>query len=148
MKLGQKHMQKRLLSNQILSKEKCTSHTIACLTLFMCVFCHTPVENLLKGPDICSHKDRHNVPSSYYQSNNGLMVTHAPGHMMYVHYARKCMSYHETTGRLVKQLTTYEYYALLTSVGFEHSVCHEYLPTSLPYTFKLYIYIYIYIFAV
>ena len=34
----------------ILGKGKYTSHTIAHLTVFTHVFCHTPVENLLKGP--------------------------------------------------------------------------------------------------
>ena len=36
----------------------------------------------------------------YYQSANGLMVTHALGHMMYgcEHYVPKCMSYHEAIG--------------------------------------------------
>ena len=30
----------------ILEKGKCTSHTIACLTVFARAFCHTRVENL------------------------------------------------------------------------------------------------------
>ena len=30
---------------------KYASHTIRCLTVFMCVFCHTHVENLLKGSE-------------------------------------------------------------------------------------------------
>ena len=30
---------------------KYTSHTIICLTVFTCAFCHMCVENLLKGPD-------------------------------------------------------------------------------------------------
>ena len=36
-------------SYKILEEEKYTSHTIACLAIFMCPFCHTHVENLLKG---------------------------------------------------------------------------------------------------
>ena len=36
---------------KILGKEKYTSHTITCLTVFTHAFCHTQVENLLKGPD-------------------------------------------------------------------------------------------------
>ena len=41
-------------SYKILEKEKYTSHTIACLTVFMCVFCYTCVKNLLEGPELCS----------------------------------------------------------------------------------------------
>ena len=37
---------------QILEKEKYISHTITRLTLFTRAFCHTRVENLLKGPAI------------------------------------------------------------------------------------------------
>ena len=35
---------------KILEKGKWTSHTIARLTVFVHVFCHTRVEGLLKGP--------------------------------------------------------------------------------------------------
>ena len=35
----------------ILEKEKCTSHTITRLKVFICVFDHTCVENLQKVPD-------------------------------------------------------------------------------------------------
>ena len=35
---------------KILGKGKYTSHTIAHLTIFTRAFCHTHVENLLKGP--------------------------------------------------------------------------------------------------
>ena len=38
------------LSYKIL--EKYTSHTTARRTLFIHAFCHTRVENLLKGPDV------------------------------------------------------------------------------------------------
>ena len=38
-------------SYKILEKEKYTSHTIARLTVFTRVFCHTLVENVLKGPE-------------------------------------------------------------------------------------------------
>ena len=34
---------------EILEKGKCTLHTIACLTVFLRAFCHTRIENLLKG---------------------------------------------------------------------------------------------------
>ena len=48
------HMHKiPLIKLQNLRKiKKYTSHTVACLTVFMHAFCHTHVENLLKGPDI------------------------------------------------------------------------------------------------
>ena len=38
------------LNKAIKSYKKYTSHTIKCLTIFMSAFCHTHVENLLKGP--------------------------------------------------------------------------------------------------
>ena len=56
-----------------------------------------------------------------------------------VHYLPKCMSYHGVIGRLVITgrvyclsfwLHIYIYYVHLTSVRFEHSVCHESLLTS------------------
>ena len=43
----------------------------------------------------------------YYQSVNGLMVTHALGHMM---HELPCI---------------HVYYAHLTSVGFKNSICHR-----------------------
>ena len=56
-------------------------------------------------------------PPGYYQSANGLMVAHALGHMMY--------GYTLLVPMLVHIAGTH-----LTSVGFEHSVCHESLLTS------------------
>ena len=63
-----------------------------------------------------------NVPSRLLPIRQWPMVTHALMHL----------------GSLSVFLTTYIYYAHLTSVGFEHSVCHESLLTS-------FIYIYTYI---
>ena len=44
------------LFNKVLKKEKYTLHTITHLILFMCVFCHTRVQNLLIGPVSCAKK--------------------------------------------------------------------------------------------
>ena len=41
---------RKKLEKEILEKEKYSLHIIACLTVFMCAFCHTHIENLLKGP--------------------------------------------------------------------------------------------------
>ena len=70
----------------------------------------------------------------YYQSTNGPRVTHKLGHMMYG--CTSCAQVHELPwgnwqignnqeGTFSVFLTSYIYYTHLSSVRFEHSVCHE-----------------------
>ena len=58
------------------------------------------------------------------------MVTHALGHMSMSYYGGHRRIDNNRKGTLSVLLTTYIYYAHLTFVGFEHSVCHESLLTS------------------
>ena len=82
-------------------------------------------------------------PPGYH--HNGLVATHAPGHMM---YGSSCAQVHglpqghcddNREGTLFSWL--HIYYARLASVRFEHSVCRGSLMTT-----NIYIYIHIYIY--
>ena len=85
---------------------------------------------------------RGNGNCNFVQSPNGPMVTHAL--CKTVHHVPKCISYYGPIGGMVITgrahclsfwLHIYIYYAHLTSVGFEHSMCHESLLTSFIYIY-------------
>ena len=67
-------------------------------------------------------------PPNYDQSAKDPMVTHALGHMMYGYTLLVPMN-QRVLNKPSKEHNKI-YYAHLTSVGFEHSVCHESLLTS------------------
>ena len=93
----------------------------------------------------CVVKNIENVPSRLLPIHQWPHASCVPVHELPWGH---CRIDNNREGTLFVFLTTYIYYAHLTSVVFEHSVCHESLLTSFIHTiYMLYIFfIYIYIY--